>query len=118
MGFGSEEGCGPCSFVSLSVIVFWNLRSFLISLNQKYTSKYVYKYDYAGKGYYSNQFDFSDPGQGSTKFGSGNNSYYEVGVPIDDGSVYFDDRDLPPDDREPRFESKVQESIWRLKNNK
>tara|TARA_R110000787_G_scaffold112512_1_gene221428 strand:+ start:2543 stop:3382 length:840 start_codon:yes stop_codon:yes gene_type:complete len=86
--------------------------------NQKYTSKYVYKYDYAGKGYYSNQFDFSDPGQGSTKFGSGNNRYYEVGVPIDDGSVYFDDRDLPPDDREPRFESKVQESIWRLKNNK
>jgi len=36
----------------------------------------------------------------------------------DDGSVAFDPRDLPPDDRDPEFSSKVQESIWRLKNKK
>jgi len=29
-----------------------------------------------------------------------------------------DPRDLPPDDRDPEFSSKVQESIWRLKNKK
>tara|TARA_R110000824_G_scaffold262035_1_gene450782 strand:+ start:53 stop:802 length:750 start_codon:yes stop_codon:yes gene_type:complete len=33
-------------------------------------------------------------------------------------SVEIEDRDIPADDREPRFSSKVEESIWRLKNNK
>ena len=32
--------------------------------------------------------------------------------------VEIDPRDFSPDDREPEFSSKVQESIWRLKNKK
>jgi len=35
-----------------------------------------------------------------------------------DGSVEVDPRDFPEDDKEPEFSSKVQESIWRLKNKK
>jgi len=35
-----------------------------------------------------------------------------------DGSVEVDQRDFPADDKEPEFSSKVQESIWRLKNKK
>ena len=34
------------------------------------------------------------------------------------GSVEIEDRDLPADDREPEFSSKVEESIWRLRNKK
>ena len=44
--------------------------------------------------------------------------YYEAMKDKDDGSVAFDPRDLPPDDREPEFSSKVEEAIWRLKNKK
>ena len=51
----------------------------------------------------------------TTKFG--NFQGYEPS-PIDDGSVEVDPRDFSPDDREPEFSSKVQESIWRLKNKK
>ena len=32
--------------------------------------------------------------------------------------VEIDSRDFPPDDKEPTFSSKVEESIWRLKNKK
>ncbi|HAT62975.1 MAG TPA: hypothetical protein DCS66_00010 [Flavobacteriaceae bacterium] len=32
--------------------------------------------------------------------------------------VEIHQRDLPPDDREPEFKNKVEESIWRLKNKK
>ncbi len=45
-------------------------------------------------------------------------SYYEVRPPVDDGSVEVDTRNFSPDDREPEFKDKVQESIWRLKNKK
>ena len=48
----------------------------------------------------------------------GGKSYYEMQNKEDDGSVEFDPRDLPPDDSEPVFSSKVEESIWRLKNKK
>ncbi len=85
--------------------------------NNKYKSKTVYKYDDDGRGYYSDQLDFSDPGRSGLRFGSGN-SYYEVGAPTNDGSVGIDERDIPPDDREPIFKNKIEESIWRLKNNK
>ena len=32
--------------------------------------------------------------------------------------VEIDPRDFSPDDREPEFKNKVEESIWRLKNKK
>ena len=46
--------------------------------------------------------------------------YYEVGAPIDDGSVEVDlSRSSPRSDLgDPRFENKIQEAIWRAKNNK
>jgi len=50
---------------------------------------------------------------GSLFFGNFNSSARE-----DDGSVEIDDRDIPEDDRDPEFSSKVEESIWRLKNKK
>ena len=36
----------------------------------------------------------------------------------DDGSVEINVRDFPPDDKEPEFRDKVQESIWRAKHKK
>tara|TARA_R110001632_G_scaffold34791_2_gene88225 strand:- start:771 stop:1706 length:936 start_codon:yes stop_codon:yes gene_type:complete len=85
--------------------------------NNKHGLKYINKYDMEGRLYRSNQLDFSDPGGSGIRFGSGN-SYYNVGAPTNDGSVGIDERDLPPDDREPIFRNKIEESIWRLKKNK
>jgi len=46
--------------------------------------------------------------------------YYEVGAPVDDGSVEIDLSYSSPRSSlgDPRFDDKVQEAIWRLKNNK
>jgi hypothetical protein len=45
--------------------------------------------------------------------------YYEVGAPVDDGSVEVDlSQSSRPRLGDPRFDNKVQEAIWRLKNNK
>ena len=46
--------------------------------------------------------------------------YYEVGAPVDDGSVEIDLSYSAPRSSlgDPRFDNKVQEAIWRLKNNK
>ena len=85
--------------------------------NNKHGLKYINKYDMEGRLYRSNQLDFSDPGGSGIRFGSGN-SDYNVGAPTNDGSVGIDERDLPPDDREPIFRNKIEESIWRLKKNK
>ena len=52
-----------------------------------------------------------------TSFKFGNFRGYETN-PIDDGSVEIDPRDIPRDDSEPEFSSKIEESIWRLKNKK
>lgn len=86
--------------------------------NNKHGIKYINKYDDEGRLYQTNQFDFSDRGSSGLRFGAGTNNYYEIGAPTNDGSVSFDDRDLPPDDREPTFKNKIEESIWRLKKNK
>ena len=34
------------------------------------------------------------------------------------GSVEIDERNFTPDDREPEFKNKIEESIYRLKKNK
>ena len=45
--------------------------------------------------------------------------YYEVGAPVDDGSVEVDlSQSSRPRLGDPRFDNKVQEAIWRLKNKK
>ena len=46
--------------------------------------------------------------------------YYEVGAPVDDGSVEIDLSYSSPRSSlgDPRFENKIQEAIWRLKNEK
>jgi hypothetical protein len=45
-------------------------------------------------------------------------SYYEIGAPSDDGSVEIDLSQSRSSNSEPRFSSKVEESIWRLRNKK
>ena len=45
-------------------------------------------------------------------------SYYEIGAPSDDGSVLIDLSQSRSSNSEPRFSSKVEESIWRLRNKK
>ena len=55
--------------------------------------------------------DYS-PG-GSTFFGTFGKSFRD-----EKGSVEIDPRDFPEDDRDPVFTSKIDESIWRLKNKK
>ena len=47
-----------------------------------------------------------------------NYQYYNVGAPIDDGSVLIDLSQSRASSTEPTFDNKVQESIWRLKNKK
>ena len=37
---------------------------------------------------------------------------------LEEDLVEIDPRDFSPDDKEPTFTSKVEESIWRLKNKK
>ena len=93
-------------------------QSLLRKDHQKHGVKYINKFDMEGRLYRSNQLDFSDSGRSGTRFGSDNNSYYDIAPPTNDGSVSFNSRDLPPDDRDPIFTSKVQESIYRLKKNK
>ena len=46
--------------------------------------------------------------------------YYEVGAPVDDGSVEIDLSYSSPRSSlgDPRLENKIQEAIWRLKNEK
>ena len=43
---------------------------------------------------------------------------YHVGPWVDPSSVEIDERDFTPDDREPEFKNKIEESIYRLKKNK
>ena len=43
---------------------------------------------------------------------------YYVGEWIDPNSVEIDERNFTPDDREPEFKNKIEESIYRLKKSK
>ena len=43
---------------------------------------------------------------------------YHVGPWVDPSSVEIDERNFTPDDREPEFKNKIEESIYRLKNQK
>jgi len=47
-----------------------------------------------------------------------NYQYYNIGAPIDDGSVEIDLSRSRPASSEPTFDNKIQESIWRLRNKK
>ena len=61
------------------------------------------------KWLFNSKHDYSSGG--STFFGNFNSN-------DEKGSVEIEDRDIPGDDREPEFGSKVEESIWRLRNKK
>jgi len=47
-----------------------------------------------------------------------NYQYYNIGAPIDDGSVEIDLSRSRASATEPTFDNKIQESIWRLRNKK
>ena len=59
------------------------------------------------------RYDYSDQGSGSVFFGTFGQKQDQEKDAVD-----IDTRDLPPDDKEPEFRSKVQESIWRAKYKK
>ena len=64
-------------------------------------------------------YDYDTPGPPSTSFHLGGRPYSElVGKNYEEDLVEIDPRDFSPDDREPGFKNKVEESIWRLKNKK
>ena len=59
------------------------------------------------------RYDYSDQGSGSIFFGTfGREAAQEK------DAVDINTRDFPPDDKEPEFRSKVEESIWRAKHKK
>ena len=63
------------------------------------------------KWFYNINYDWSSGG--SIFFGNFNGKANE-----EEGSVEIEDRDIPVDDREPEFSSKVEEHIWTLRNQK
>jgi hypothetical protein len=71
-------------------------------------------HEFLGRKWLYTSVNGSSPGN-STFFGNFN-GYTDNNN--EKGSVEIEDRDIPADDREPRFSSKVEESIWRLKNKK
>ncbi len=91
-------------------------------VNRNYQNRLNRKWEYSTKVKFLDEPgkrhlpDFGDQNSG-TSFGSKNYSYYDL-TPTNDGVVSFDERDLPPDDREPIFKNKIEESIYRLKKNK
>lgn len=70
------------------------------------------QHEFLGRKWLYNSVNDHSPG-GSIFFGSFNGSAKE-----EEGSVEIQDRDIPIDDREPEFSSKVEESIWRHRNKK
>jgi|TARA_B100001964_G_scaffold147533_1_gene162537 hypothetical protein len=63
-----------------------------------------------------------DPGS-SIKIGNNKNVYYDGGAPVDDGSVELDPYAVDAAcrsviDQYPKFRNKVEEEIYRLKNNR
>ena len=60
-----------------------------------------------------NRYDYSDQGSGSVFFGTFGQEREQEKDAVD-----IDPRDLPPDNKEPEFRNKVQESIWRAKHKK
>ena len=65
-------------------------------------------------------YDLDAPKPPKTSFHLGGKPYSElVGENYKEKEpVEIDPRDFSPDDREPEFKNKVEESIWRLKNKK
>jgi hypothetical protein len=72
------------------------------------------------KPFWELPYDLDAPKPPKTSFHIGGKPYSElVGKNYKEKEdVEIDSRDFPPDDKEPTFSSKVEESIWRLKNKK
>ena len=77
---------------------------------------------YGSSDWYNNKYDIDAPELPSGSFHIGGRPYSElVGKNYkEEEDIEIHNRDLPPDDREPTFETAggVEESIWRLKNKK
>jgi len=77
---------------------------------------------YGSSDWYKNEYDIDAVKPPDTSFHLGGRPYGEmVGKNYkEEEDIEIHNRDLPPDDREPTFETAggVEESIWRLKNKK
>jgi hypothetical protein len=72
------------------------------------------------KSFWDLPYDLDSPRPPNTSFHIGGKPYSElIGKNYKEKEpVEIDPRDFSPDDREPVFKNKVEESIWRLKNKK
>jgi len=75
---------------------------------------------YGSSKWYEQPYDIDAPKLPDTSFNITGKPYSElVGKNYKEKEdVEIDSRDFSPDDREPEFKNKVEESIWRLKNKK
>ena len=76
---------------------------------------------YGSSKWYEQPYDIDKAKKPDSSFHIGGRPYSELvgeNYKKEDDFVEVDPRDLPLDDKEPEFSSKVQESIWRLKNKK
>jgi len=86
----------------------------------KYGGMITGKYDSLNYKQWDRPYDIDAPKPPKTSFHLGGRPYSElVGKNYKEKEpVEIDPRDFSPDDREPEFKNKVEESIWRLKNKK
>ena len=76
---------------------------------------------YGSSKWYDQPYDIDKTKGPNTSFHITGKPYSEIkdtSYNKEDDFVDINPRDFPPDDKEPVFSSKVQESIWRLKNKK
>jgi len=96
------------------------------NLRKKASNTYHGRPKYGGmirgysKSFWELPYDLDSPRPPSGSFHIGGKPYSElVGKNYkEEEDIEIHNRDLPPDDREPGFKNKVEESIWRLKNKK
>ena len=75
-------------------------------------------YGYSAKQW-ENPYDLDKPRPPDSSFHLGGKPYSDLAEKnYEEDLVEIDPRDFSPDDREPEFKNKVEESIWRLKNKK
>ena len=73
-----------------------------------------------GIEHHEQRTNYEAPKSTSIYMGGRPKSYYEVGAPVDDGSVEINLNNYTSRSslEQPSIENKVQESIWRLRNKK
>ena len=86
----------------------------------KYGGMITGQYDSLNYKQWDRPYDIDAPKPPKTSFHLGGKPYSELlgKEHKEEEDIEIHNRDLPPDDREPEFKNKVEESIWRLKNKK